>query len=169
MKDLLNAVVIAALLFGAVMSGINTHNIKSLTNKGLKIVVYDTIAVYDTIHNIISDSLLYNEIKRIGIKFPEIVFKQALLETGYFKSKLFRHNNNLFGMKHPRNRITISRGNLNGYAYYSSWKESVIDYGLWQRYNFTDGTEVDYYNLLKNVYAEDNKYIYKLRNLDIRP
>jgi hypothetical protein len=36
------------------------------------------------------------------IKSPEIVFIQALIETGYFKSELFLEANNLFGMRYPR-------------------------------------------------------------------
>ena len=34
------------------------------------------------------------------IKHPEIVYAQALIETGGFTSTIYKQNNNLFGMKY---------------------------------------------------------------------
>src|SRR6187402_1570007 len=36
---------------------------------------------------------------QLNIKFPNIVLAQAELESGHFKSVMFKENNNLFGMK----------------------------------------------------------------------
>ena len=44
---------------------------------------------------------LYEQIMKYGIKFPDVVFAQAVLESGQFTSKLFKSANNLFGMKIP--------------------------------------------------------------------
>ena len=144
---------------------ISTENKRNKLDK-IKIVIYDTITVYDTTRQIMNDSMLIKEIHKLGIKFPHIVYRQALLESGFFKSKIFRFNNNLFGMKHPNKRTTISKGNINGYAYYSNWKESLIDYSLWQKSNFIDGTELDYFKLLRKSYDEDTNYIIKLMSIN---
>ena len=64
----------------------------------------------------------------VGIKYPEIVWAQAILETGHFRSKIFRYNNNMFGMRLARLRKRTAIGKRFGYAIYSSWQESIIDY-----------------------------------------
>jgi len=83
-----------------------------------------------------NDSLGYNrlycEIIEQGIKYPDIVFAQAILESGHFKSSIFRNNNNLFGMRLARVRQTTAIGKKAGYAVYSDWIMSVQDYKLWQ-------------------------------------
>ena len=47
-----------------------------------------------------------------GLICPEIVTKQALLETGHFTSYNCRERNNLFGLRH---RSNVSAGNPMGY------------------------------------------------------
>ena len=81
----------------------------------------------------ISPSNLYQEILESDVKFPEVVFAQALLESGNFTSNVFKEENNLFGMKYPRRRKTTSleEGDT-GYANYVHWTHSVYDYKLWQ-------------------------------------
>ncbi len=79
---------------------------------------------------------LYDEIVKQGIEYPDIVFAQAILESGHFKSKVYKQNNNLFGMKLPKKRSTVASKSRNGYAVYGSWKESVEDYKLYQEYYF---------------------------------
>lgn len=105
------------------------------------------IVVLDTF----SPVALKQEINRQNILYSNIVYAQARLETGNFKSQVFKENNNLFGFV----------GN-NGYIKYNSWQESVKDYKEWQNKYYVRG---DYYTFLKRVgYAEDTSYIYKLRN-----
>ena len=59
----------------------------------------------------------------------------------------------------------MSRDILNGYAYYNNWKESVLDYALYQAaYAKSINTEDDYYKLLV-TFAEDTSYIKKLKNI----
>ena len=72
-------------------------------------------------------------IEHCGIKHSDIVFKQAILETGHFQSRLFTDDNNVFGMKLAKNRPTTAIGvNGNGSAIYLTWQHSVIDYMIWQ-------------------------------------
>jgi len=100
-------------------------------------------------------------IDHCGIQHADIVYKQALLETGHFRSRIFTEQNNLFGMKLARNRPTTAIGSSkNGSAIYVSWEHSVIDYMLWQDRQYKGG---DYYRFLKRVYAEDTVYTIKLR------
>ncbi|WP_308376938.1 peptidoglycan DD-metalloendopeptidase family protein [Prevotella corporis] len=42
-------------------------------------------------------------LRQFDVKFPQIVAAQALLETGYFTSRVCLENNNLFGLRRPSN------------------------------------------------------------------
>ena len=103
------------------------------------------------------------------IKEPEIVFRQAVLETGNFTSELFRCANNLFGMRLARYRTTTALSEYNYHAKYNSWWDSVLDYKLWQDYYLNNGWNMeDYFGFLWGVqYATDDHYITKLQNLDL--
>jgi len=59
------------------------------------------------------------------------VFGQFMHETANGTSPLFMQNNNLFGMKHPQIRPTLSLGMKNGYADYTSTWSSIEDLFLW--------------------------------------
>lgn len=110
-----------------------------------------------------SEDKLMDEIKRSGIKFADIVFAQAVLETGYFKSEIFQESNNLFGMKLARQRNTTASGESRGHAYYDDWRLSVMDYSLYQTtYLRKIKTERQYLQYLAENYAEDPNYVNKL-------
>jgi len=98
--------------------------------------VPDSTKKVDTVYlkiNEINNHWLYDEIKSQGVVFPDIVFGQALLESGNFKSNVFKENNNLFGMRLPKVRKTTAIGKNRGYAKYENWVQSVGDYLLWQQ------------------------------------
>jgi hypothetical protein len=98
-------------------------------------------------------------LKEINIKFPEVVYNQARLESGNFKSNLFRKKHNMFGMKKAMSRATLSVGKPNEYAYFKSWKECVIDYALYQMKYFSKiKTEEKYIEKLCESYAENVHY-----------
>lgn len=108
---------------------------------------------------------LYRTIQSMGISFPDIVFAQALLESGNFTSRLATMNNNLFGMKLAKSRETTAIGKgRSGYAKYESWVHSVEDYFHWQNYFMKnkDLNRKQYLNLLSRVYAEDKNYISRI-------
>lgn len=95
-----------------------------------------------TIHN------LYKEIIRNGIRHPKIVLAQAILETGWFRSKACRHRNNLFGLTNPR---------TGRYYKFGHWTESVRAYYTKVQYRYSDG---NYLLWLRDIgYAEDPNYI----------
>ena len=119
-----------------------------------------------------SDENFKTFLKEINIKFPEIVYAQAYLETNGFRSELFHHNNNLFGMKIPSQRSYLSDCDTCKYSFYkdsklAGWQISIIDYALWQcRYaKYTNREE--YIEYLGKHYAEDPEYINKINNLII--
>lgn len=119
----------------------------------------------------VSDQIVLDFMQQVGMEHPHIVLAQMKLESGNYTSKLALENNNYFGMKQPRRRLTTSLGEKNGYASYQSWVHSVLDYALWQREYAKQLTENQYLDSL-NKYAEDKKYILKikklLKNLEIR-
>ena len=118
--------------------------------------------------NYFSRDALVETIKNKHLKFPHIVLAQATLETGGFKSKIFKQNYNLFGMKQSHRRPTTCKGTKNGHAYYDHWESSVEDYGYYQATTglVKAGTDQQYYNMLSQMgYAEDPNYILKIKKL----
>ena len=106
---------------------------------------------------------IYNEILNLRIEHPQIVYSQVIHETDSLRSDLFRTNHNLFGMKCCGNRATTSNEVRNGYAYYSHWRESLLDYALLQMSHYKNLTDDEYYDRLRLRYASDKKYIEKLK------
>lgn len=101
------------------------------------------------------------------IQSPEIVYQQAQLETGNFKSELFLCANNAFGMRFPRVRDTFASGEYNGYAKYRSWLSCVKDYAQWQRWYIDRGYSLDnYYLFLSEIgYATNKNYIALIKEM----
>lgn len=99
------------------------------------------------------DSVL-TYLKQIGVKYPKIVLKQAILETGHFTSYSCRVRKNLFGITVKGKLITCS-----------NWQESCDRYVSMIQYKYKGG---DYYDFLFELpYATDPNYIYKLDNIKI--
>jgi len=105
---------------------------------------------------------VWNVINELDIKFPEIVFAQAMLESGELKSKLTRKNNNIFGMKVPKKRATTALNkNQESYARYEHWMHSIEDYKLYQEYILgrrSLNTVTAYVAFLNRSYAEIGDY-----------
>lgn len=59
------------------------------------------------------------------------IFKHAQRESGNFKSRIFKTQNNAFGMRLAKRRKTLANDRKKGYAVYSEWYDSVYDYWLW--------------------------------------
>jgi uncharacterized FlgJ-related protein len=96
------------------------------------------------------DALIYYEIQH-----PEIVYAQAVLETGHFKSKGCNEHNNLFGLYNSKKK---------SYHKFSHWTESVVAYREWIQYRYRSPT--NYYEFLESIhYAEDKTYTTKLKKI----
>lgn len=88
-----------------------------------------------------------------GIHHQDIVYKQALLETGNFKSSLCKNGNNLFGLR-----------GRNGYYKFGHWSESVKMYKDKIQCRYRTGE--DYYQFLKRIrYATNPNYISTLKKM----
>ena len=51
----------------------------------------ETVLIVDDL-NEFSEEKLIEEINKLNFKFPHIVLAQAILETGHYKSKIFKEN-----------------------------------------------------------------------------
>jgi flagellum-specific peptidoglycan hydrolase FlgJ len=99
----------------------------------------------------VDGTIVYKELVKIGVKFPEIVLAQAKLETGHFKSVYCNERYNLFGFQTKQ-----------GYMYFKSWKHCCQYYKHWQDRHYRYGE--DYYSFLKRIgYATDSNYIKKVK------
>lgn len=99
-----------------------------------------------------SEAKLIEFMKVVEMQYPEIVLKQAKLETGHFKAPRFIKYNALFGFQTSDTDVIK----------YKSWKESVIAYKAWQMKRLKDNE--DYYKfLVRTKYAVDSNYIKKLK------
>jgi hypothetical protein len=106
------------------------------------------------------------ELKRLHVKFPHIVMAQSILETGHWKSQVFKENHNLFGMKQANIRINTAKGTNLNHAYYDNWRESVYDYAFYQcRYMGAANTEEEYFLALGASYAEAGNYVQALKSV----
>lgn len=111
--------------------------------------------------------LFVTVLNNYDVLYPEVVYCQALLETGRFSSRIFRENYNLFGMKHPKTRPTTSTGSKYRHAAYSGFIYSILDYKHWQAFVLRNRVKPkdnhEYIQFLKLVrYAEDPNYGKKL-------
>lgn len=113
----------------------------------------------------VNDDLALLLMREMQVQHPHIVLAQMNLESGYYQSKLAKDNNNYFGMKHPRQRVTVSLGEKNGYANYRNWCYSILDYALWQKRYAYNLSEDEYLEKCGKNYAEDKKYIEKVKNI----
>ena len=116
--------------------------------------------------NKFSEENLIEEISKLNFKYPHIVLAQAILETGEYQSKIFKENNNLFGMEEARIRLNLAKGTQYNHAYYNNWIESVMDYALWySTFAYKCKTEKQLYRLLDRQYAEAPAYVSSLQHV----
>lgn len=133
--------------------------IKNLSDLEKEILIIDI-----NNRNDFSQDKLVTMLNDLNVRFPHIVLAQARLETGGYKSRIFKENNNLFGMKQATVRVNTAAGTQHNHAYYDTWKESVYDYAFYQtRYLSGAKSESEYLYVLGQSYAEDPSYVEKLK------
>lgn len=95
---------------------------------------------------------LWEALEYYDVHHKEIVYAQAVLETGWFKSGGCRKGNNLFGLRGKR------------YHRYNHWSESVKAYKEKIQSRYKPGE--DYYKFLKRIhYAEAQNYTTLLKSI----
>ena len=158
--------IIITILCTALVSISATLLVQTKKLNSIKYITEETRMLVINQENEFNEEKLKEYIIGLNIKFPHIVFAQAKLESGYFKSNIFKENNNLFGMKIATKRPTTNKGENRGHAAFDSWKESVVDYAFYQaRYLGDIRTEGEYIQYLKANYAEDPGYVEKVIKL----
>ena len=135
--------------------------IKNLTQEERIILVRE--------YNEFSRQNLIKKIAELNFKFPHIILAQATIESGNFKSDVFKENNNMFGMKEAFQRTNLAKGTNRGHAYYESWQEGVYDYALYYAtYLYSIKSEEEYYDYLRQNYAGDPTYVMRLKEIVIK-
>ena len=110
-------------------------------------------------------------LKHTDIICPQVVIKQAVIETNCGKTGVGKTKNNLFGFK------------LSGiYMSFNTWEESICYYEKWQKkrlykyLEYKNARGIDYYDFLWYIGYNDGKkygsqgkeYINKLKELSVK-
>jgi len=133
-------------------------NVENLSKEEKLIVIRE--------YNEFSEARLIEQIKSLNFRYPHIVLAQSYQESGHYNSTIFRENNNMFGMKEAVVRSNLAKGTNRGHAMYDTWQECVIDYALYYSTYLSDiKTEGEYFEFLKQNYAEDPTYVTRLKSI----
>lgn len=140
-----------------------------LLYKNLNRSVVDT-TVYQNIFDA-NDPYTEQKLKQylidLHVKYPMVAIAQMKLESNNGSSNIFVQGNNLFGMKRAISRPTTSIGSLGNSdnAIYSHWRQSVLDYALWQSFIENPeniSTESNWIDYISRYYSKDDSYKNKL-------
>ena len=113
----------------------------------------------------INDSILYKFLVNNNAWYPDILLKQAKIESANYTSNIYKNTNNLYGMKKVSKRQTTQLNNTyNGYGCYNNWCLSVLDRMLWDIFMFKgEKPSREEYLKAMEIYAEDTLYIQKIQ------
>lgn len=103
------------------------------------------------------DAYIYEAMGYFDVRFPDLVYAQSILETGYYSSDVCLQKNNLFGLYDSTNHT---------YRTYKYWWESVREYKRLVQDKFKGETLEEYLIFLDTLpYATDTAYITKLKDV----
>lgn len=164
--NVVKKLVVLSIIISTIMSSIFLYSGYKLGKNTLISLPEEEKLVIIQEYNQFSEQKLIDKLKELNVKFPYIALAQAKLETGNYTSKVFRENNNLFGMREAHQRITTAKGTENNHAYYHTWYESVLDYSFYQcKYLSNITTEELYFDYLSQSYAENPSYVSILKGM----
>jgi uncharacterized FlgJ-related protein len=112
---------------------------------------------YLTEENIIA---MLNDIRIVD----KCIAYRIIKKESNFNSQIATTNNNLFGMRRARSRMSTNNGGSNGYATYNTWAMSVIDFYLYTEDCHTLEALIE---KLDNNYAENPGYVERLHSISI--
>lgn len=129
----------------------------------MKILLLSLVLMMNPAKEQISPDTVYQYCVEVGIKYPEIVTAQSILETGWYKcNNCSMTKNNIFG---------FTTGGP--YIKFDDWKASVDYYKKWQDKHYS--SERNYYDFLQCLYktgsgrcvkyAQDLNYRTKLQQI----
>lgn len=136
--------------------------VKSIVSQQPKVETVSVIEVADTIINeqpkFFSQTPkegLEEALSYYGLEHKDIVYAQAVLETGHFKSKVCLKYNNLFGLYNSKEKR---------YYEFKHWTESVVAYKEWIQKKYQPPN--NYYAFLEEInYAEEKSYTRLLKEI----
>lgn len=156
MKERITSAIQVIVVLGICMIGITFIYVhEGNTSPPNTITTSDTITLRPKFIDQPAKEGLESALIHYGIHHPEIVYAQAQLETGYFKSVGCLRHNNLFGLYNSK---------AGRYHRFGHWTESVVAYKKWiqERYKPPE----DYCGFLQRIgYAKDPRYIHKLKQI----
>ena len=90
-----------------------------------------------------------------SLEHKDVVYAQAVLETGHFTSRVCLEYNNLFGLYDSKNK---------DYYKFNHWSESVVAYKEWIQKKYQPPN--NYYTFLREInYAEEKNYTRILKEI----
>ncbi len=94
---------------------------------------------------------MYKYMEEIGLPNRDVAIRQIIVHNAWNESNI--KNNNVFAMKQPKHRNTLSVGiDDNGFATYENWREAIVDYKLWQAH-FKISFDTDMPTYIKSLTA----------------
>ena len=148
--------VLISLVVGA-LGAIQVHSCsKGDKPPEIKVVLHiDNKDIQPDFFNKLPQEGLMEALEYYEIKHPQIVYAQAVLETGHFKSDLCLNDNNLFGLYDSKKHR---------YHTFDHWTESVVAYLDYVQHRYKPPN--DYYKFLLDIgYAKDPNYINKVKEI----
>jgi hypothetical protein len=108
---------------------------------------------------------VFEMVDNLPFEHKSILKAQALLESSHFKSPVFKENNNVFGMRLAKQRLTFATGTNLKHATYKTVEDAVLDRLIYDARYLHGLTEQEYYNYLDRVYAEGGNYSQTLKQI----
>lgn len=97
--------------------------------------------------------LVFMEICKLEIQQPQIVMRQAIMETGWMRARFLMERQNLFGFRTSQ------------YLRFDHWKDSVAYYKAWQNRNYSGGDQEEYGAFLKRIRYGTASYVRNLQKI----
>lgn len=105
----------------------------------------------------LSDSLIFNQLLKEEILFPEYALKSAIYETGHWKSNICLKGNNIFGITYVKSKYQVGyikgQNNLK-FGTYKSVNDCIKHYKQIQKY---------YTVKIDEKYSDNKKYTNSLK------
>lgn len=109
---------------------------------------------------------VFEMIDELPFKYKDIVRSQAVLESGNFKSLVFKQNLNAFGMRQAMQRLSTATGSNLNHATYKTLEDCVIDRLLYETKYLHGLSREQYFQYLDRLYAESgNNYSKTLKQI----
>ena len=118
-----------------------------------KRIITDETTINLITNNSFSKGSFIKEVNSCNFQYPDIIIAQAYIESTYFTSPVFKENNNMFGMRLAKQRLTLSKYDNLNHAIFNTWKDCVKDRLIYEALYLNNLSKEQYYAYLDKVYA----------------